>query len=87
MTENIKTSRTIAVSASHNNGDADSREATWTAYSIFCAVSALLSAFNNGYNIGVPNAPELVIRNCESVAIDERRGTFPGCIPMSSGVW
>ncbi|KAI9595128.1 monosaccharide transporter [Syncephalis fuscata] len=74
-------------SVSKHDTDTDSREATWTLYSFFCASSAVLSAFNNGYNIGAPNAPELVIRNCESVAVSQQSGTFPGCIPMSSGIW
>ncbi|RKP25684.1 general substrate transporter [Syncephalis pseudoplumigaleata] len=70
-----------------HSGEADSREATWTMYSFFCASSAALSAFNNGYNIGSPNAPELVIRACQSVDISKRGGTFPGCTPMSTGLW
>ncbi|KAI8049094.1 general substrate transporter [Syncephalis plumigaleata] len=85
--ENSKASEATAVSASRNSSSTDSREATWTAYSFFCASSAVLSAFNNGYNIGAPNAPELVIRKCSGVTIDSVLSNFPGCIPMSSGLW
>ncbi|RKP07264.1 general substrate transporter [Thamnocephalis sphaerospora] len=68
-------------------GSRDSREATYTSYSVFCALVAALSAFTNGYNIGVPNAPELVIRACEGIKDPSAGGAFPACLPMSTTVW
>ncbi|RKP07265.1 general substrate transporter [Thamnocephalis sphaerospora] len=65
----------------------DSLEAKWTGYTVFCAVSAALAAFNSGYNVGVANAPEQVVRECVGVTFEQKNAALPGCIPMDGNVW
>jgi sugar porter (SP) family MFS transporter len=65
----------------------DSRNVNWTWYTIFCAFSAALASFNYGYNIGVVNAPELVIRSCTGILDQDRHASLPGCVPMSTVAW
>jgi hypothetical protein len=65
----------------------DSREASFTAFSLCCAMVASLTGFMSGYSFAALNGPELNIRECLDLDVLSYDSVLPGCYPVSGGIW
>ncbi|KAK9764994.1 Bifunctional purine biosynthesis protein PurH [Basidiobolus ranarum] len=63
----------------------DSKDQKYIAKVFFICSVATLAQFNMGYNTGVPNNPERVIRDCPTP--NNNTGGLPDCLPMSDLIW
>ncbi|KAG9307824.1 hypothetical protein G9A89_023389 [Geosiphon pyriformis] len=65
----------------------NSKTAYLPSYCLFVAFVSVLTAFENGWNIGVTNVPEKTIRNCEHGGQNFLTSTLPDCLPMENLLW
>lgn len=66
---------------------ADSRAQNLSIYLLFSCTTAALSAFNAGYNTGVPNQPQATISQCRNIPSTNRSTYFHQCLPMTLFMW
>ncbi|ORX99160.1 monosaccharide transporter [Basidiobolus meristosporus CBS 931.73] len=62
----------------------DSRELRFVPKVFLTSVTVTLCSFNQGYNVGAPNNPEKVIRDCYEPTYSKN---IPSCLPMSDLLW
>ncbi|CAG8624105.1 1290_t:CDS:2, partial [Ambispora leptoticha] len=62
----------------------DSINANLPTYCLFVAFVSVLTSFQNGWNTGVTNVPEHVIRGCENKS---GKNWLPDCLPMNNLLW
>ncbi|KAL1925394.1 uncharacterized protein VTP21DRAFT_277 [Calcarisporiella thermophila] len=66
----------------------DSRSVGLRPYILFCALIASLGSFNAGFNTGVPNIPERIIRSCSNDVLQQYADSpLPACLPMGDWIW
>ncbi|CAG8737606.1 822_t:CDS:2 [Cetraspora pellucida] len=63
----------------------DSKSASFPSYCLFVAFVAVIASLENGWNLGVTNIPEQIIRNCTSNLRVQSK--FPDCLPMDNLLW
>ncbi|OZJ05842.1 hypothetical protein BZG36_00922 [Bifiguratus adelaidae] len=67
-------------------GKGDSREASLSFYTVFCATAAALASFQNGYSTSATNIPANSIRACPE-GYQQNYPPFPNCLPMGDWIW
>ncbi|ORX89517.1 general substrate transporter [Basidiobolus meristosporus CBS 931.73] len=77
---------TSGVDPEHSSSESwqlDSSNAGPTSYVLFSCASATIITFEFGWNVGVPNNSEKILRYCEN----NGTGTLPDCLPMGDLLW